>query len=287
MDRNIVIPGQLLSENENEAGSGTYVSNGKVYSLLYGIANLKNRVSVVPFSARYFPVRKDFIIGTVIQITSSNWIMKTGSPYDGLLHVSEFPKRVESSVMKKYMDIGDCAIVRIKDVSRSMKVELTLREQGTKILKNGRLIEITPSRIPRVIGHGGSMVNILKKGSDCDIFVGKNGLIWINGKEKDMDRLTTAIFMIDKQSHTSGLTNRISAFLNGDYEDDGNCGEVADCVDEDVVSCVKGKDSEKQLKNGSENIPIFEDSEDGLEQSDVPEEICKKIDVLLDEGQDQ
>ncbi len=266
MDRNVVIPGQLLSGNEKDAGAGTYVSNGKVYSLLYGIANSKNKVSVVPFSSTYFPVRKDFIIGTVIQITSANWIMSTGSPYDGLLHVSEFPKRVDSSGMKKYMDIGDSAIVRVKDVSRSMKVELSLREQGTKILKKGRLVEITPSRIPRVIGHGGSMVNILKNGTNCEIFVGKNGLIWINGKEKDMDQLTEAIFMIDKQSHTTGLTDRISEFLSRDTEKDLSS-----------EKSVRGK------KDSNGNEKLISDESD----PDDPEEICEKIDALLENEPDQ
>lgn len=259
MDRKIVIPGQVLSEKEELSGPGTYVKDGKIYSLLYGIANFKGRVSVVPFSGKYFPSRKDFLIVNVIDVTPSNWIMETGSPYDGLLHVSEYPKRVDSSEMRSLMNVGDCVIVRVKDVSKSMKVELSMREPGSKVLTNGRIVDIVPSKVPRVIGHGGSMVAILKKESNCDIFVGKNGRIWIKGRDADMDRLAVAIEMIERESHISGLTDRVSNFLRDELDvpeetDGGHVGEVAAASPEDAK---------------------------------VTEEISRKVDVLLDNNSDE
>jgi exosome complex component RRP4 len=216
MDREIVIPGQLLSENKADSGPGTFVKDGKVYSLLYGVKNSKNRISVIPFSGKYIPSPRDYVIGTVIEITPSNWIFDIVSPYDGLLHVSEFPRRVESDRMREIMDIGSSTLLRIKDVSSSMKVELTMRERGLRTLERGRVIEITPTKVPRIIGHGGSMVSMLKKETNCEIFVGQNGRIWINGKDSEMDLLNEAIELIMKHSHTSGLTERISHFLKSE-----------------------------------------------------------------------
>jgi exosome complex component RRP4 len=256
MDRNIVIPGQLLSEKKEMAGPGTYVKDGNIYSLLYGVANFKGRVSVVPFSGKYIPSRKDFIIVKVIDVTPSNWIMETGSPYDGLLHVSEFPKRVDSSEMRKFMDIGDSVVVRVKDVSKAMKVELSMREQGSKVLRQGRIIKVMPAKVPRVIGHGGSMVSILKKESNCDVFVGKNGRIWINGRDNDMDRLTTAIEMIKSESHISGLTDKVGIFLRGGPE---------------------GTESSDE-----EQLVVEEVAGVSLEDDDVTEETSRKVDVLLE-----
>jgi len=259
MDREIVVPGQLLSDNTNESGSGTYVKEGKVYSLLYGVTNVKNRISVIPFSGKYIPSRKDFVIGTVFEITSSNWIFDIGSPYDGLLHVSEYPRRIESSMMKEILSIGDSAILRIKDVDASMKIELTLREKGLRKIKGGRLIEVPSSKVPRVIGHNGSMVSMLKKETACEIFVGQNGRIWINGKDEDMDKLSEAIDIIIRESHTSGLTDKISQFLEVD------------------------KGTEKEIEE--EKVEEEEDTDLETAESEDTEdadETSRKVDQLLD-----
>ena len=263
MDREIVVPGQLLSDNTNESGSGTYVKEGKVYSLLYGVTNVKNRISVIPFSGKYIPSRKDFVIGTVFEITSSNWIFNIGSPYDGLLHVSEYPRRIESSMMKEILNIGDSAILRIKDVDASMKIELTLREKGLRKIKGGRLIEVPSSKVPRVIGHNGSMVSMLKKETACEIFVGQNGRIWINGKDEDMDKLSEAIDMIIRESHTSGLTDKISQFLEVDKGTEKE-------IEEDKV---EEEEEDTDLETA--------ESEDTEDAEDV-DETSRKVDQLLD-----
>jgi len=260
MEREIVLPGQLLSDNTVDAGSGTYVRDGKVYSLLYGVKNAKNKISVVPFSGKYIPSAKDFVIGIVIDVTPSNWIFNIGSPYDGLLHVSEYPRRVESSQMAAIMDVGDSALLRVQDVSPAMKVELSMRDRGLRPLKVGRIIEIVPAKVPRVIGHGGSMVSMLKKETNCEIFVGQNGRIWINGKDKDVDLLGTAIGMIMQQSHMSGLTDKIYHFLKNE------------------------KENEKGIVSTDEGT-VAADSPAGPEEgpSEISEDTYRKVDALLEE----
>ncbi|WP_292462572.1 exosome complex RNA-binding protein Rrp4 [Methanolobus sp.] len=260
MEREIVIPGQLLSENKADAGSGTYVRDEKVYSLLYGVKNAKNRISVIPFSGKYIPAAKDFVIGTVIDVTPSNWIFNIGSPYDGLLHASEYPRRVDSSQMAAIMDVGDSALLRIQDVSPAMKVELSMRERGLRPLKVGRLIDVVPVKVPRVIGHGGSMVSMLKKETNCEIFVGQNGRVWINGKDRDMDLLGDAIRLIMQQSHMSGLTDRIYQFLKNEKENENG-----------IVS--------------ADNDTVAADSSDEAKEdpSEISEDTYRKVDALLEE----
>ncbi|TQD26254.1 exosome complex RNA-binding protein Rrp4 [Methanolobus vulcani] len=259
MEREIVIPGQLLSENKADSGPGTYVKDGKVYSLLYGVKNAKKKISVIPFSGKYIPSARDYVIGTVIEVTPSNWIFNIGSPYDGLLHVSEYPRRVEQVMMAEYMGIGTPVLLRVKDVSSSMKVELTMRERGLRALSAGRVIEITPTKVPRIIGHGGSMVSMLKKETNCEIFVGQNGRIWIKGKDSEMDLLTEAIELIIKHSHTSGLTDRISLFLKGDEEHVSEKDETV--LEEDLT----------------------EDTKDSEDESEIREDTYRKVDALLED----
>lgn len=257
MDKKIVIPGDLLSENSKKAGYGTYVKNDKIYSLFCGIENLKeDKVGVIPLAGAYIPSVNDVVIGVVIAVTPSNWIMDIASPYDGLFHVSEYPRRIQSQEMSDVLDVGDSIILRVKDVDSSMKVELALRDSNFHKLKTGHIVEIEPVKVPRVIGHGGSMISMLKKETNCSIFVGQNGRIWIDGKDDDVELLSRALRKIEAEAQRSGLTDRVYNFLKNERS--------------------KQKESKpaKFFKSGKEEVK--------LPKEDHSEEIYRKIDVLLD-----
>lgn len=257
MDKKIVIPGDLLSENSKKAGYGTYVKNDKIYSLFCGIENLKeDKVGVIPLAGAYIPSVNDVVIGVVIAVTPSNWIMDIASPYDGLFHVSEYPRRIQSQEMSDVLDVGDSIILRVKDVDSSMKVELALRDSNFHKLKTGHIVEIEPVKVPRVIGHGGSMISMLKKETNCSIFVGQNGRIWIDGKDDDVELLSRALRKIEAEAQRSGLTDRVYNFLKNERS--------------------KQKESKpaKFFKSGKEEVK--------LPKEDHSEEIYRKINVLLD-----
>ena len=218
MDRKVVVPGDLLSEDAKKSGEGTFVRDGRVYSLLYGLANYRDKINVIPLAGKYVPAPGDNVIGIVKDITFSNWIVDINSPYDGLLHISEYPKRIESDEMSKYLHIGSSIMTRVKDVDPTMKVELTLNDRKLGKIMTGQVIEISHTRVPRLIGKGGSMISMLKKEVNCNIFVGQNGRIWINGSAGDMDLALKTISLIEKEAHTNGLTDRIVAFLKAEKE---------------------------------------------------------------------
>lgn len=216
MDRRVVVPGDLLSEDVKRSGEGTFVKDGKVYSLLYGLANFRDRINVIPLAGKYVPASGDNIIGIVKDVTFSNWIVDMNSPYDGLLHISEYPTRIENDEMSKHLRVGTSIMTRVKDVDSTMKVELTLSDRKLGVLKTGRIVEISHTRVPRLIGKGGSMISMLKKELNCNIFVGQNGRIWINGSAEDMDLALKTILLIEKEAHTNGLTDRIVEFLKSE-----------------------------------------------------------------------
>ena len=66
------------------------MQDGKVYSANYGLVDRRSNIKVIPLSGRYIPARGDLVIGKVNDVTRSNWIVDINSPYEGLLHVSEF-----------------------------------------------------------------------------------------------------------------------------------------------------------------------------------------------------
>ena len=68
---------------------------------------------------------------------------------------------------------------------------------------------ITPARVPRLIGRKGSMINMLKSELQTDIVVGQNGVVWLKGKPDRVDIAIDAIRQIEREAHTSGLTDRV------------------------------------------------------------------------------
>ena len=57
------------------------------------------------------------------------------------------------------------------------------------------------------------MVNMIKDSTDTRIVVGQNGLIWIDGTPENVMVAIEAIKMVEKEAHTTGLTDRIEKYL--------------------------------------------------------------------------
>jgi len=213
MEKKLVIPGDFLSDDVKLADEGTYVEDGKVFSSVFGILSLNKQIKVVPLSGKYIPKRNDIVIGVVTEVSFSNWIVDIRSPYEGLLHISEFPRRIDNAEMSKYLKVGDSIMALVSDVDESMKVELTLNDQRLRQITDGRVIEVTPSKVPRIIGKNGSMIGMLKNEAGCNIFIAQNGRVWLTGKDKNIDLAVRTIQKIENESHISGLTERIVNFL--------------------------------------------------------------------------
>jgi exosome complex component RRP4 len=75
-------------------------------------------------------------------------------------------------------------------------------------------MRVTPTKIPRVIGKKGSMISMIKQETGCQIILGVNGVVLVTGKNlADEELAMMAIQKIEAESHTSGLTDRITQLL--------------------------------------------------------------------------
>lgn len=213
----VVVPGDYVSDEVNRAGEGTYIDQGKVYAMKYGIVNDKEEIKVVALTGKYVPTNGDIVIGKVIEISFPYWIVDIASPYEARLHTSELTRgaerKIEFGSMADYLDLGDLIVAKVLNVDALMRVDLTLKDEF-KIGEKGRLIEISHTKIPRVIGRSGSMIKMLKEKCNCFIFIAKNGRIWIKGREPDMNLAMEVVLMIANEAHTSGLTDRVAYFLD-------------------------------------------------------------------------
>ena len=212
--REIVLPGDLLDSGRLKAGSGAYTEDGKVYAAQLGIKSVKsNFVNVIPLGGRYIPAPGDSIIGKVVDIGPSNWLIDINSPYPAPLHVNEVPWRVEFGDTSKYLGIGDTILAKVLMVDETKRVQVTMKEQGLRKLQGGQVLEISHSKVPRVIGKGGSMIQMIKGYTNCRIFIGQNGRIWIDGEIESMVYAMRAIRMIDEGAQQSHLTEIVKEYL--------------------------------------------------------------------------
>ncbi|MBU0685716.1 MAG: exosome complex RNA-binding protein Rrp4 [Thermoplasmatota archaeon] len=212
--REIVVPGDLLAISSKRAGPGTYSQGGKIFASQLGIKSVRpDSVSVVPLAGRYLPVTGDLVVGKIVDTGASNWLVDINSPYPSPLHVNEVPWRVEFGETRKFMQVGDIVLLKIVAVNELKRISVSMRDHGLRKLTGGMVIEVSPSKVPRVIGKNGSMIQMLKNETACRIYVGQNGRIWIDGELDNIVRAVQAIKMIEDEAHNLGLTEKVKEFL--------------------------------------------------------------------------
>ena len=208
-EKDLVVPGELLAEDDYYPGRGTFEDDGKICSKLLGLVSLRNKkISVIPLKSKYLPKKGDVVIGKIDDVRFSMWGVDINSPYSGILPASEVFGR-EKKELSRVFDIGDVLFLRIVDVDEVKKVKLGLKGRGMGKFKGGVIVDIAPTKVPRLIGKKGSMINMIKDKTGCKIVVGQNGLVWVKGNE-DMEQIVkNVIKLIEREAHTSGLTDRI------------------------------------------------------------------------------
>lgn len=212
--REIVVPGELLAISGKRAGPGTYSEGGKIFASQLGIKSVRpDMISVVPFSGQYMPLRGDLVVGKIVDVGASNWLVDINSPYPAPLHVNEVPWRVEFGETRKFMSVGDVVLLKIIGSDEQKRIQITMQDHGLRKLTGGMVMEISPSKVPRVIGKNGSMIQMLKNMTGCRIYVGQNGRIWIDGDLDNIVKAVQAIRMIEDEAHAHGLTEKIKQLL--------------------------------------------------------------------------
>lgn len=219
--REVVIPSQLLGDiKTKKAGRGTFIENGKIYAETIGVlSNNSEYINVIPLEGRYDAVKGDFVIGIVEEPLASSWLVDIKAPYPALLHVNEVPWDVEFNETEKFLNKGDSIMAKVLQVDLEKKLQITLNDRNLYKIKGGHIIDVEPSKVPRVIGKKGSMISLLKKYTRCRIFVGQNGRIWISGDDEGIRKVIQTIKKIEKESLSYGLTNKIEEMLKKDVKD--------------------------------------------------------------------
>ena len=169
----IILPGDYF-DNENYS-----INKRAVYALYNGI----------PINVAYIPKQGDVVIGKILA-------EKKKVAYI----VDIFSYNVYSIMMKNIyenFEVGDIVIGVID------KEEL----KDVKKLEGGFLIKVPPSKVGRIIGTKGNMINLIKKLTKTEIYVGYNGAIYL--KSGDIQKAIEIIYSVEKRAHLRELTEYI------------------------------------------------------------------------------
>ena len=217
--RQLVAPGELLAEGPYFAGENTYREGSKIFSSRIGFAEvIGNKLIVVPIRGVYIPRVDDIVLGRVTDIAMSGWQVDICAPYPALLPVSETPMQRGREAGRRDLGlvhgVGDLVIAQVIAFDRTRDPLLTTKGRGLGKVTSGRVARISPAKIPRIIGKKGSMITMLKKETGTDIIPGQNGVILVTGRNPDQERVATeALYMIEREAHTTGLTDRVKVMI--------------------------------------------------------------------------
>ena len=213
----VVAPGELLADGDHQLGENAYRIGTQIFSACIGLLEVDgNRVFVVPLKGGYIPRVGDLVAGRIVDIGLSGWSVDILAPYSAMLPASETPgpRGPRRRDLSETFDVGDMVLAQVLVFDRTRDPLLTIKGPGLGKVATGRVVEISAAKIPRLIGRKGSMISMLKRETGCQITVGQNGVALVWGKTPDAETLAVeAIYMVEREAHTRGLTDRIREMI--------------------------------------------------------------------------
>jgi exosome complex component RRP4 len=181
-----------------------------------GLLDLKqNFVRVIPITGKYVPHVNDYVIGMVNGTLFTGWDVDINAAYNGILNGRDYINTFDLSQEKlvKALPPGSVILSSVREISPTKKVYISMADRGARVLKGGRLLNINPTKIPRLIGKKSSMISMIKSEVKCTIIVGQNGRIWLDGKPELVSIAVKAIEIIEKNTQMPGLTDHIKKII--------------------------------------------------------------------------
>jgi len=221
--REIVVPGEVIASGPHYLpGDYTSREGNDIIASRFGLVDITDRlVKIIPLAGVYMARKGNIVIGRVIDITFNGWIIDINAPYLAFLPISEAGRYVNKADITQFLDFHDVIAAEVYGV-KHRGIDLTMRKRGLGKLEGGIITVINPSKVPRVIGREGSMVNLIKKETNTNIIVGQNGVIWVKGDNIESELLAKeAITFIVERSFVEGLTDEVKKFLEREGKSEG------------------------------------------------------------------
>ncbi len=214
-ERKVIIPGEVIVKGkEYLPGEWTEKRNDEIVSQRFGVVEEVNKlVRIIPVSGPYQPRRGNVVIGEVVNVLSNGWFIDIDTPESAFLSLSEVPGYVNKGELAEVLDTGSMVVAKIANINKR-GIDLTIRAAGLGQIEDGIIMNVNSNKVPRVIGKEGSMINLIKENTKCDITVGQNGVIWISGETTEAELFAKrAVEFIIENFFKEGLTEEMEKWF--------------------------------------------------------------------------
>ena len=218
--RKYVVPGDYIADGNVKPVLNVVKINDKIYATRIGIAEVgRDGAKVIPLSGVYMPRAGDLVIGKVIDHSAMAWELDINSCFSGHLPAQDvFGKDYSPSQddLTKMFRTGDLIACKIANFDRSRDPLITASDKDLGKISKGEVVRVSPTRVPRLIGKRGSMIQTIEQSTHCKIIIGQNGIVVVSGPSTDGILLAVkAIKMVEEEAHTANLTQRVKDMLQG------------------------------------------------------------------------
>ena len=213
-----VLPGDFITTAPLRLQDNVVLEGKRIISTTIGLSDVSaDSVRVISLNGIYMPKMDDLVIGMIQYISGNSWFANINSCYQGMLLGQDvfgrgsYPSTKE---MKERLDKGDIIYARIANSDRQREPLISIADKNLGKIDSGELIKISPTKVPRLIGKHGSMIQTIEASTNATITVGQNGLIVVSCDETNgLLKALTAIRMVDEQAHLVNLTDKVKKML--------------------------------------------------------------------------
>ncbi|NQV39622.1 MAG: KH domain-containing protein [Nitrosopumilus sp.] len=216
--RKYVIPGDVITTGPFRPEQNVILEGDKIISTTIGISEIYDDVvKVITLTGKYIPKIDDLVIGKINSHTSLSWELDINSCYVGFLPAQDVFGRdfsAHADELSSKLKTGDLVATRIANFDRTRDPLVTISDRDLGKIDSGVLVKISPSKVPRLIGKKGSMIQMIEMATDAAVTIGQNGWVVISCESPEgLLKAKKAIEMVNEKAHVANLTDQIKEML--------------------------------------------------------------------------
>mgnify|MGYP001824534281 CR=1 FL=1 len=221
--RKYVIPGDVVTTGPFRPEQNVIHDGNRIISTTIGITEIyDDSVKVIPLTGKYIPKINDLVIGIVISHTSLSWELDINSCYVGFLPAQDVFGRdfsAHADELTSKLKSGDLVAARIANFDRTRDPLVTISDRDLGKIDSGDLVKISPSKVPRLIGKRGTMIQTIEMATNAAITIGQNGWVVVSCESPEgLLKAKKAIQMVDEKAHIANLTDQVKEMLESKGE---------------------------------------------------------------------
>ena len=213
-----VLPGDFITTAPLRLQGNVVLEGKRIISTTIGLSDISDdSARVISLTGVYMPKIDDLVIGTITTVAGSSWFADINSCYQGMLLGQDVFGRGSyptPSEMRERLDKGDIIFAKIANSDRQREPLISIADKNLGRIDSGELASISPTRVPRLIGKRGSMIQTIEASTNATLTVGQNGLVVVSCEETNgLLKALAAIRMVDEQAHLVDLTDKVKKML--------------------------------------------------------------------------